>query len=451
MTGIPLSKRKNLASGSFRQLIEYGASVAVTMGANLLLVLILARLLPPEVYAGFVLTKASLLVIASLASLGVSQAVVRHRGDSASQEPVLPTALLGVALLAIPGSLLLIFVYAVLGERTASAHGPATLAATAGAMLAYMLATEVINWMRANHRSRAHAIQSFLRAGLQLALIALAVDNLKSPIGYIFGLLLADVIFLAVVAVAWRGEWRRQARRPDLALLGRMIRYGAPHATIISLGFLLNSADRFMLSYMVADQRLIAYYDVAYMIAASALALLVRPYNLFLFPAYTRRFHEQGAEASIELIEKSITRFLLGAFLITFLITIARVPILTLLFPAGYQQGASIFTPVSIGMLLSGVFMGAAGGLYLSDRTWMVGIASVFAFAINIGANYVLIPILGIDGAAYSTLLAYLVQLAFAHYYGRRYLKVRLPVGLLILGTILCFLAQYLTESAITP
>lgn len=439
--------RPHLDKNLPRQVLDYGFSVIGTMGTNFLVVLVLAWRLPPEIFASYVLAKVSLVVVASLMSLGISQAMVRWSGEKDRTEPLLPTALFGAVFLAMPGTVILAVVFSVLGARVGIDLEPSMFTAMFGALLVYMVATEVLNWMRANHFSQEYAYQSVLRAGLQVGCIIFWMDCLRSPTGYIYGLFMADSIFLIFAAARWREIWRERSFKPDVSLFLRFISYGAPHATIMALGFLLNFTDRFMLSYLTHDQRIVAYYDVAYMIVASSLALLVRPFNLFLFPAYIRRHNEGGAKASIELIENSMNIFLVAAFFVAIFIIAVRIPVLRFLFPIGYQTGSSIFAPVSIGILFNGLFIAVAAGLYLSDRTWRAGVVTAIALLVNIIANFLLIPRFGMDGAAFGTLLAYLAQLFLSYFVARQTLKVRLPIGALVIGSALCFLVQYLTAS----
>ncbi|MDP6277581.1 MAG: hypothetical protein QGI11_03595, partial [Nitrospinota bacterium] len=84
--------RPHLDKNLPRQVLDYGFSVIGTMGTNFLVVLVLAWRLPPEIFASYVLAKVSLVVVASLMSLGISQAMVRWSGEKDRTEPLLPTA-----------------------------------------------------------------------------------------------------------------------------------------------------------------------------------------------------------------------------------------------------------------------------------------------------------------------------------------------------------------------
>ena len=66
----------------------------------------------------------------------------------------------------------------------------------------------------------------------------------------------------------------------------------------------------------------------------------------------------------------------------------------------------------------------------------MVGVAAVVAVMANLVANWFLIPMYGINGAALGTVISSLVQLAVGYYFSRAVLAVALPLGLIIGGAL---------------
>jgi len=180
----------------------------------------------------------------------------------------------------------------------------------------------------------------------------------------------------------------------------------------------------------------VAYYDAASMVVVSALAVLVRPFNLYLFPAYTKRFEEEGRDSTIRLVNRAQRLFLIAGLGVATVVVLLREPLLRLLFPAEYSNAASIFALVAYATVLNGVFMATVAGLYISKRTAMVGVAAIVAVMANLAANWFLIPMYGINGAALGTAISSLVQLAVGYYYSRAVLPVTLPLGLMIGGAL---------------
>jgi O-antigen/teichoic acid export membrane protein len=430
-----------LDAGFVRQLVAYGMSVVGTMGAGLVLVLILVRLLPAEAYGGMVLTKVSLLVIVSLAGLGLSQAAVRWVGFKERPEVVLGTALTGVAMSAVPAAVILIGLVAVFDDYLKLTLNPPLVMTILVLVPSYLLNNELVNWPRALHQAKRHAVLNTTRGLEQLSFVTAGVWWTGSAAGFIYGLAAGETIFAVSLVVAHRGRLSF-----DSDLLKKMLGYGWPHTTVIASGFLLTYVDRYMLALLTNDTSVVAYYDAAYVLISSALALLVRPFNLFLFPAYTKRYAEEGKEATVDMVNKAQGFFLLTSLVAASFMVLLREPILEWLYPAGYTSGAPIFAAVAYGTLLNGVFMATVAGLYISQQTFMVGVCALIALLTNVACNWLLIPAFGIMGAAFSTALAACVQLVTGHLFSHRILPVKFPLGLLVGGALWLWLVNWLTR-----
>jgi len=414
-----------------RQFLAYAMSVGGTMVAGLVLVLILVRLLSAEAYGGLVLTKALLLVVISLAGLGLSQAAVRWSGSKEGEDLVLGTVLAGASFAALPAAILLVGLMMFFADRLKLVIDLPLIGFTFVLVLSYILNNELVNWRRAQHQARRHALVSTLRAMQQMVAITVGVLLMKNAAGYIYGLATGELLLLGWLVYGYRGRIAFQA-----GLLGEMLRYGWPHTFVIASGFMLNYADRYMLSFLTDSNALVAYYDAASMVVVSALAVLVRPFNLYLFPAYTKRFEEEGRDSTIRLVNRAQRLFLIAGLGVATVVVLLREPLLRLLFPAEYSNAASIFALVAYATVLNGVFMATVAGLYISKRTAMVGVAAIVAVMANLAANWFLIPMYGINGAALGTAISSLVQLAVGYYYSRAVLPVTLPLGLMIGGAL---------------
>ena len=383
-------EKKFLASTSLdaafiRQLAAYGLSVVGTMGAGLVLVLILVRILPAEAYGGVVLTKVSLLVIVSLAGLGLSQAAVRWVGFKERPEVVLGTTLAGVAISAVPATVVLICLTAAFADYLALTLNPLLVVAILVLVPSYMLNNELLHWPRVMLQAKHHAVLNTARAFEQLSFVTAGVLWTGNAAGFVYGLAVGELFFMAWLVMTHRGRLTFES-----GLLKEMLRYGWPHTLVIASSFLLTYVDRYMLAFLTNDTSVVAYYDAAYVLVSSALALLVRPFNLFLFPAYTRRYAEAGKEATVRMVNRAQDFFLLAGLGMATLIVLLREPMLGWLYPAGYTSAASIFAAVAYGTLLNGVFMATVAGLYISQQTLMVGVCAFIALLTNVVSNWLL-------------------------------------------------------------
>lgn len=430
---VPVLSRlgKILEEAHVRQFLAYGLSVGGTMAAGFVLVLILVRVLPAEAYGGLVLTKALLLVVISLAGMGLSQAAVRWGGLKEREDRVLGSVLGGASFAALPAAVLLIALMLVFADRLKLTVDMSLIAATFVLVLSYILNNELVNWRRARHQAKHHAFVSTLRAVQQMIAITAGVLLMRNAAGYIYGLAAGELLLLAWLGYGYRGRLAFQAK-----LLGEMLHYGWPHTFVIASGFMLNYADRYMLSFLTNNNSVVAYYDAASMVVVSALAVLVRPFNLFLFPAYTKRYEAEGRDATVILVNRAQRLFLIAGLGVSTVVVALREPLLELLFPSEYSAASSIFALVAYGTVLNGVFMATVAGLYISKRTVMVGVVAIVAVLVNLAANWFLIPVYGINGAALGTAISSFVQLIIGYYYSRAVLPVKLPIGLMVSGAL---------------
>lgn len=127
-----------------------------------------------------------------------------------------------------------------------------------------------------------------------------------------------------------------------------------------------------------------------------------------LFPAIIN-----AKETNEELYKKRLHHLywlmLISAFLISLLISLSAKWIINLLFGSAYYPAASIlaiYTWSSIGL-----FLGTAINQYLmaENMTRFIFITNLIAMVINIVLNFILIPKIGMSGAAIATLVSYLI------------------------------------------
>ena len=100
-------------------------------------------------------------------------------------------------------------------------------------------------------------------------------------------------------------------------------------------------------------------------------------------------------------------------------------PLLLLVASEKYRAGAAIIPWVIGGVALQGLFPVASAGLQIQKRSGRILLAILSAAGLNVLLNLLLIPSLGIEGAAIATLLAYGLMTALAAWMGRGTVPVR--------------------------
>ncbi len=248
-----------------------------------------------------------------------------------------------------------------------------------------------------------------------------AVTSLLSSIGgSIIGLGLLTFVHADAVTYAWGGVVAQgiamvigiAATRPRIAGLfdrpttARAFRLGIPIALGNLSYFVLNAGDRIVIQRMLGPEE-VARYQIAYVVGSAVILLLSftnqawAPHFAALRDAVARR--ELAMHARDELY-----KMLAPVLLAVTLVSPVALPILA---PASYRvHELTVVVLIVAVTALPVVASGATGRLLVIERRGVaVGVIAAIAGVVNIAANLVLVPWLGLSGAAVATVVAYVV------------------------------------------
>ena len=411
---------------SVRQFLTYGLSVGGSMVFGFALVIALVRIVPAEVYGELVLTKALFLMIIAVFGLGLSQAAVRWAATETQQDLILGAVLRGILITAVPATVVFLAALHAINEDLVTAHTAPFILTSAVLVLSYLVNSELLNWYRANRLPYLYARFSVLRAFLQAFSVASTVFAIGDASGYVYGLAAGELVFSMALFYFYRWKFSFGS-----TLLREMLVYGVPHAIVIASSYVLNYTDRFMLSYLTSSTVSVAHYDAASVTAVSCMAILLRPFNLYILPAYTNKYEAEGTEATILFVNKCQRNFIICGLTMATALVLLRNVLMTTLFPPDYWFASEIIYFIAFSVLMSGIFLTVVAGLYISKQPLMVAAAAGIAVIFNFLANYFLIPVYGLSGAAAATALSGFVQLTVGYLFARRVLTVHFPALLI--------------------
>jgi O-antigen/teichoic acid export membrane protein len=146
-----------------------------------------------------------------------------------------------------------------------------------------------------------------------------------------------------------------------------------------------------------------------------------------VMPLYIQMWDQKGPEETAAFVARSLRTYVLfGAPVIAGLASVGS-QLLPSLASQKYASAAVILPWVIAGMVLEGANAMVAAGLFIHRKTKHIG-AVVFSSAIlNLVLNLLLVPRIGIMGAAIATLVSYAVSSCALAFAARRFLRVSLP------------------------
>ena len=194
----------------------------------------------------------------------------------------------------------------------------------------------------------------------------------------------------------------------DITLTRDVLRYSLPFIMSRASGFVYRSADIFLIIYYL-DSGAVGIYGVAYA-AARLLNLFSTAFN-FLGAPVSSELESGGGIGEAVKVNRLMLRWL----------TIISIPALVpfLFFPGEfisaiygvrYADGAMALTILAVGFAIHNVLSAQGSILEALGRSRLIAFNSVVSAVTNVGINIVLIPQIGIEGAAIATVASYLLM-----------------------------------------
>lgn len=157
--------------------------------------------------------------------------------------------------------------------------------------------------------------------------------------------------------------------------------------------------------------------------------LFVSMFDFAWRPFFLQNAKEPNAK---EIYSKVMTFFLVIAtvifvFLTLFIDNIVAIPLPHKGYLVGkaYWGGLSIVPIILLSYVLYGVYINLMAGIYIEKKTKYLPYITGGAALINVAANFILIPIFGMMGAAITTLLSYMTMMIGLFFVSQKYYKIK--------------------------
>lgn len=377
--------RRFLALGAgeiVARLIAFGGTVYV------------ARVLGADSYGILVSALTVVMYLAFVADAGMDMVGVREVAAHPDRVPALLAGVLGSRLVIAAG---LIAAAAAAGTLMLPSPDGLALALYAGTLLATALGTRWVHLGldRAGTAAAARVCGEVVVAASVLALVRQPEHLLRVPVAQVAGDLLAALVLLWLLPAG-----RRPAPlRVELTATAALLRESGPMVLHGLLGLAIFNSD-FLFLRVLTDAASVGYYAVAYTLISFVQNLGVA-YTMSLIPTLTA-VREDAARAQAA-VDVAMAQALFGALPVMAGGLLVAPALVTWLFGSGYAPSAPplqallLLVPVA---LVRNVWQAVLVGFGRQD---LMVRTVVWAAALNVVLNALLIPRLGMLGAAAAT------------------------------------------------
>ena len=400
-----------------------------TFGSKLLVFLMVrfytGYLTPAEYGTADLITQTANLLI-PLASLDVTEGVFRFAADQRERRTDAFSAGVYTVLF---GSAVLLLALPLLRVLAGGEQFGLLLAAFIIAACIHALCAQFI---RAEGHTTLYAVQGLLNTALYIALNVLFLTVFRwGVMGYLLSTVVADLLS-ALFLTCKEKLWRQFHPAPSLTLWRRMLAYCVPLIPAAIFWWIMGVSDRYMVrAYLGSEAN--GIYAVAYKIP-TILTILA---TVFMDAWQLSAIAESGdRRAHLRFYSRVWDAFFSAVYLCAGGI-IAFSPLLIRLLAAESYYEAWRYIPVLTLSMIAAAFSNFMGSVYVVTKKSTASLwTSLFGAAANIALNLILIPRIGVQGAAVATFLGCLLVFLVRTVSARQLLPFALSGGKLALGAL---------------
>lgn len=382
-----------------RDSLVYGAATVLTRATSLVVVPIYTRLLSTADYGVIdLLTIAGNLVLLTVA-FEISQAVARFLPEGTDEDRV---AVASTALAFSVGAYGLFGIAAMVAapEIRAGLIGDAASDLTVRLAVAatslngiFQLTSGVLRFqLRASQFAAASLGSSLVAIGLGVFLVAFAGAGVD---GFFVGQIVGALVGVALTLAFSRGMYRPTF---DARRLREMLRFSAPLVPSSIGVFVALFVDRFAISQLMTVSD-VGVFGIGYRLAATV-SLLSLGAQMAVTPLVYARHMDPATPPALERIFRY---YVAAALMVGLGLSLFADEILRLLTTPTYYAAAAVVPLLVPALFLANLYV-FMPGLEIAKRTTTFAAINLSGALLNIALNFLLIPHLGIVGAALATL-----------------------------------------------
>jgi len=246
--------------------------------------------------------------------------------------------------------------------------------------------------------------------------------------GVLAGQCVASALVVCVLAFHVRARITLGWGRVNRERVWAFISYGYPMAGMTISSWVLSVSDRLLLSWMLGASA-VGVYSAGYQLGSNSILFPSSSLMAGAFPVLIQEYERGGQAEAAQLLTKLVTGVLIVGCALVIFLSIASHPLVKVLLGDPYSSAAAVIPVVALGQLLMALSEYFAKSFQLTKQTSDLFLITLIAACVNVLANLVLVPWIGIMGAAAATVLAYAVSLGITASHGRKLLAVGLPFG----------------------
>lgn len=271
---------------------------------------------------------------------------------------------------------------------------------------------------RARKKSIQYAVLqiSFVILGICTIVYFVAIKNWG-----VFGVLLGQVITGTISLFTLYSCIRKDIVLKFSGLEARkMLHFGVPLVPADLTSLIMNYFDRYMLDYY-CTLSMVGLYHLGYQFGMVIMTILVMPLRLIWGPMFLSVKDHSNAK---DFYSMALTYVIaIGAFLFLGLALLSK-EVIYIVANKEYWGAYTVVPLITLTYLFYSVEIILNVGIGLERKTKVVALYFFIGAIANIILNFALIPEYGMIGAAYATLISFIIMITIVYFYNQKLIKI---------------------------
>lgn len=317
----------------------------------------------------------------------------------------------------------------------------------------FLLSPAMLFWLREERFAYHYKWPAIFSIGSAIiSTIVVVITLLFLPFNRLYERILGAMIPLFVFYIGFYLYLAKRSRYNIIFSFWRpAIMFNLPLIPHYLSSYFLGGSDRLMIAALVGEKEA-GFYSLSYTVATLVM-MVWTAVNSSLVPFVINCYSEKNYSKISNVVLPIITLF----GLLCMFIALLAPEVVKILATDDFLEAVYIVPPVICGVFFSVLYYLFTNVLYFMKKPQYVMIASISTGILNIGLNYIFIPIFGYIAAGYTTLICYLLQAimdyAISYYflrtnvYNMRYLTlISIIVVILSLSVLYVYQLHYLVR-----
>ncbi len=298
--------------------------------------------------------------------------------------------------------------------------------------------------LRLVNKAKKFAAVKIINIAVNVALNFILILKYKMGIEAVFiSNLAASVITLLILL---RDIIKNLALSFNKKLFGELLQFSLPYVPAGIAAIVVQVIDRPVM-LLLTNEANVGIYQANYRLGIFMM-LIVSMFDYAWRPFFLNNAKDVNAKGIFSNVMTYFTGFcsVILVILTFFIEDIVKIPLpgRGTLIGSGYWSGLYVVPIVLFAYIFNGIYINLMPGIYFEKKTKYLPLITGLGALVNIAGNFILIPLIGLYGAAIATFLSYFAMAVYIYYVSQKFYPVKYALGKLGLLIIINIIAMFL-------